>query len=133
MEDLKFQTAESVTKWSNNTGTDTSFQSNNNCGFQMAINGFRISVVFGPGSYISDTNIRYNMELDEPMSFKHFGTDTAEILVWNRNGEPIIWDNRDEVIGFCSSDTIAKVIGCLASCGNEDPTRALQQICDAQG
>jgi len=131
MEDLKFQTAGEVMKWSNND-KDCAFQSNRNSGFQMDVNGFRISIQFGPGNYIADGDIRYRTEQDEPMSVLHWGTDTAEVLIWDRNNMPIHWDNKDEVIGWVSSDTVARLIGCLASCPPDfDPTAALNQIADA--
>ena len=131
MEDLKFQTAGQVMKWSNND-KDCAFQSNRNSGFQMNVNGFRISIQFGPGNYIQDADIRYRTEQDAPMTFKHWGTDTAEVLIWGRDNIAIKWDRGDEVIGWVSSDTVARLIGCLASCPPDfDPTAALNQIADA--
>ena len=131
MEDLKFQTAGEVMNWSNDN-KDCDFQSNRNSGFQMNVNGFRISIQFGPGNYIADGDIRYRTEQDAPMTFHHWGTDTAEVLIWDRNNVPIDWENSDEVIGWVSSDTVARLIGCLASCPPDfDPTAALNQIADA--
>ena len=131
MEDLKFQTAGEVMKWSNNN-KDCAFQSNRNSGFQMDVNGFRISIQFGPGNYIADGDIRYRTEAHAPMTFKHWGTDTAEVLIWGRDNIAIKWDRGDEVIGWVSSDTVARLIGCLASCPPDfDPTAALNQIADA--
>jgi len=118
-------------KWSNSP-KDTAFTCNRNSGFQMAVNGFRISVQFGPSNYIADGDIRFRTEQDAPMSFTHWGTDTAEMLIWDRNNVPINWDHGDTVIGWVNSDTVARLIGCLASCPqDEDPTQALQQIADA--
>ena len=131
MEDLKFQTAGEVMKWSNND-KDCDFQSNRNSGFQMNVNGFRISIQFGPGNYIADGDIRYRTEQDAPMTFKHWGTDTAEVLIWGRDNIAIKWDRGDEVIGWVKSDTVARLIGCLASCPPDfDPTAALNQIAEA--
>lgn len=81
MEDLKFQTAGEVMNWSN-SDKDCAFQSNRNSGFQMNVNGFRISIQFGPGNYIDDADIRYRTDQDAPTKFHHWGTDTAEVLIW---------------------------------------------------
>ena len=111
---------------------DQAFQSNNNSNFQMDINGFRISIFFGPGAYVNDQNIRYN-KFDAPMNHQIWGTDSAEVRIWNCKGIPIEWSNGDTVVGFCSSDTVARFIGCLVSCPQgEDPTEALKQISNAQ-
>ena len=132
MEDLKFKTAGQVMKRSN-TDRETDFYTNTNKGFAMAINGFRISVQWGPGNYISDMDIRRKMDLNHPMEYKIFGSDDAEVLIWDRDGESIKWDNGDEVVGFCSSDTVARFIGCLINCPlGESPQRALNQIYSAQ-
>ena len=48
MEDLKFKTAENVMR-DNLTTTDADFYSNRNKGFAMLMNGYRISVQWGPG------------------------------------------------------------------------------------
>ena len=131
MEDLKFKTANDVMNWSNND-KDCAFQSNRNSGFQMDVNGFRISIQFGPGNYIQDSDIRYRTDQDAPTTFNDWGTDTAEVLMWDRNDAPIEWGAGDIVIGWVTSDTVARLIGCLASCPPDfDPTQALQQIADA--
>jgi len=132
MEDLKFQTANDVMNWSN-SDKDCAFQSCRNSGFQMNVNGFRISIQFGPGNYIQDADIRYRTDQDAPTTFNHWGTDTAEVLIWDRNDDPINWGAENEtVIGWVTSDTVARLIGCLVSCPPDfDPTQALQQIADA--
>ena len=57
MEDLKFKTAGQVMKHSNIEGRDADFYTNMNKGFAMAINGYRISVQWGPGNYV-DSGVR---------------------------------------------------------------------------
>ena len=132
MEDLKFKTAEEVMNWSN-SNKEHSFRCDENSGFQMDINEFRISIQFGPGNYISDADIRHRTDQDAPMSFRHWGTDTAEVLIWDRDNEPIKWEGGDTVVGWVKSDTVARMIGCLASCPqDEDPTKSLNQIIQAQ-
>ena len=131
MEDLKFQTAGQVMNWSN-TYKDDAFTCNRNSGFQMDVNGFRISVQFGPGNYIADGDIRFRTDQDAPMSVQNWGTDTAEVLIWDRNDDHIKWDGGDQVIGWVTSDTVGRLIGCLASCPPDfDPTAALNQIANA--
>jgi len=98
----------------------------------MDINGFRISVAFGPGMYVNDKDIRYKSDYDTPMTFRVWGTDSAEVMIWDRNGNSITWDNGDQVVGWCKSDTVARFISCLVNCGDEDPVNALNQIYNAQ-
>ena len=75
-----------------------------NSGFAMDVNGFRISIQFGPGNYIADGDIRFRTNQDAPMSCVNWGTDTAEVLIWDRNDVPITWDGGDQVIGWVKSD-----------------------------
>ena len=129
---MKFKTAMDVVQHSNSK-KDEAFQCNNNSNFQMDVNGFRISVAFGPGMYVNDKDIRYKSDYDTPMMFRIWGTDSAEVMIWDRNGNSITWDNNDQVVGFCSSDTVARFIGCLINCPqDEDPVNALNQIYNAQ-
>ena len=148
MKDLKFQTAEQMMKHSN-TDHNADFYTNANKGFAMAINGFRISVQWGPGNYV-DGEIR-NSDYDAPMQHSIWGCDTAEVMIWDRNDDPLFnlvpfdfdteeYDKEmfeaqggqvDQVFGHCSSDCVAKMIGCLASCGDNDPRRAIAQIYNA--
>ena len=115
----------------------------------MAINGFRISVQWGPGNYV-DNEIRYG-DHDAPMQHNTWGCDTAEVMIWGRNDEPLFnlvpfdfdteeYDKEmsdaqgghiDQVFGHCSSDCVAKMIGCLAHSNDDDPRRAIKQIYDA--
>ena len=148
MEDLKFKTAAQVMNNSNTPDRNADFYTNMNKGFAMAINGFRISVQWGPGNYV-DNKIRYGD--DDPMQYNTWGCDTAEVMIWGRDGDclfdlvPFDHDTEeydkemfeaqgghtDQVFGHCSSDCVAKMIGCLASFSDDDPRRAIKQIYDA--
>jgi hypothetical protein len=149
MEDLKFKTAAQVMKHSNIEGRDADFYTNHNKGFAMAINGYRISVQWGPGNYV-DREVRYGNDHDAPMQHNIWGCDTAEVLIWDEAGRfakhaggslfdmgRLDWCNRvqgghnDQVFGHCTSECVAKMIGCLASCGDDDPRRAIKQIYDS--
>jgi hypothetical protein len=66
MEDLKFKTAAQVMKHTNKEGIDPDFYTNKNKGYAMAINGYRISVQWGPGNYV-DRDVRYGNDYDAPM------------------------------------------------------------------
>ena len=152
MKDLKFQTAEQTMKHSNvKGGGDSDFYTNMNKGFAMAINGFRISVQWGPGNYV-DREIR-NDDYDAPMQHSIWGCDTAEVMIWDRNGDPLFnlvpidhdtnqhdkekldanGGHTDQVFGHCNSDCVARIISTLVNCGDEDPRRAIVQIYEAQG
>ena len=134
-----------------NTERDTDFTSNHNKGFAMNINGYRISVQWGPGNYISDMHIRRQMDRDDTMNYQVFGTDDAEVMIWGRDDEPLfdlvpfdydteeydqeIFDAQgghvNQVFGYCSSDCVARMISTLVNCGDEDPRRAIVQIYNA--
>ena len=157
MKDLKFQTAEQTMKHSNVTKEgDTDFYTNANKGFAMAINGYRISVQWGPGNYV-DRDVRYSSE--KPNEYSVWGCDTAEVLIWDEAGRfatngagTSLFDPRyngdiahdkeflatqgghnDQVFSHCTSECVAKMIGVLSSCGDEDPRRSIAQIYNAQG
>ena len=157
MKDLKFQTAEQTMKHSNVTKEgDTDFYTNTNKGFAMAINGYRISVQWGPGNYV-DSDVRYSSE--KPNEYSVWGCDTAEVLIWDEAGRfatngagTSLFDPRyngdiahdkeflatqgghnDQVFSHCTSECVAKMIGVLSSCGDEDPRRSIAQIYNAQG
>jgi len=160
MKDLKFQTAEQTMKHSNvKKEGDSDFYTNHNKGFAMAVNGYRISVQWGPGNYV-DSDVRYDNH-DAPMQHNIWGCDTAEVLIWDEAGrfakhtggslfESAPWSDEldeydfewcntvqgghnDQVFGHCTSECVAKMIGTLSSCGNEDPRKAIAQIYNAQG
>ena len=147
MEDLKFKTAATMMKRSNKEG-DSDFFTNRNKRFAMAINGYRISVQWGTGNYTDDPDVRYSSENE--MDYAIWGCDTAEVLIWDEQGRfvsegatlfDVIWDgddqlniqggHSDQVFACCSSDCVAKMIGTLSSCGNEDPRRSIAQIYNA--
>jgi hypothetical protein len=147
MEDLKFKTAGQVMTY-RFTNKETDFESNYNKGFAMNINGYRISVQWGPGNYISDMEIRRQLNHGDSMNYKIFGTDDAEVMIWGRDGAPLfdvvpfdhdtneydqeLFDAQgghiDQVFGYCSSDCVARMISTLVNCGDEDPRRAIAQI-----
>ena len=155
---MKFKTAAQVMKHSNIEGRDADFYTNHNKGFAMAINGYRISVQWGPGNYV-DREVRYGNDHDAPMQHNIWGCDTAEVLIWDEQGRfargagaslfdlapwndeteeyDFDWLNanqgghNDQVFGHCTSECVAKMIGCLASFSDDDPRRAIKQIYDA--
>ena len=157
MEDLKFKTAAQVMNHSNTPDRNADFYTNMNKGFAMAINGFRISVQWGPGNYV-DREIRNN-DYDAPMQHNTWGCDTAEVMIWDEKGrfakhaggplfETAPWNDEtdeydfdwlnvnqgghnDQVFGHCTSECVAKMIGCLTSCGDDDPRGAIAQIYNA--
>ena len=151
MEDLKFKTAGQVMKHTNTPDRNADFYTNMNKGFAMAINGFRISVQWGPGNYISDMNIRRQMKHSDTMNYNIFGTDDAEVMIWGRDDSPLFnivpfnhdtdeYDQKlfdangghtNQVFGYCNSDCVARMISTLVNCGDEDPRRAIVQIYNA--
>jgi len=95
--------------------------------------------MFGPGNYVADKDIRFGTDWNVPLNGTKsiWDCDTAEIMIWNDiTGENMFELNdgilNDQVMGWCTSDCVARIIGCLASCGDEDPRRAIVQIFEAQ-
>ena len=162
MKDLKFQTAEQTMKHSNvKGGGDSDFYTNHNKGFAMAINDYRISVQWGPSNYV-DSDVRYSSEKpneyniwgcntaevliwDEAGRFAKNGAGTSlfDLAPYSDDDDgDIIYDkdflaaqggHNDQVFGHCTSECVAKMIGVLSSCGDEDPRRSIAQIYNAQG
>ena len=123
----------------------------------MMINGYRISVQWGPGNYV-DKDVRYANH-GAPMNTEIWGCDNAEVLIWDEQGRfarnagaslfdlapwndelderDFDWCNKvqgghnDQVFGHCSSDCVARMIGCLVSCGDSDPKPGIAQIYNA--
>ena len=144
-------------KHTNTPDRNADFYTNANKGFAMAINGFRISVQWGPGNYV-DREIRNN-DYDAPMQHNTWGCDTSEVMIWDEKGrfakhaggplfETAPWNDEtdeydfdwlnvnqgghnDQVFGHCTSECVAKMIGCLTSCGDDDPRGAIAQIYNA--
>ena len=156
---MKFKTAAQVMKHSNTEGRDADFYTNHNKGYAMAINGYRISVQWGPGNYV-DREVRYGNDHDAPMQHNIWGCDTAEVLIWDEAGrfapkgsgaslfETAPWNDEmeeydfdwlnanqgghnDQVFGHCSSECVARMIGTLVNCGDSDPRPAIAQIYNA--
>ena len=155
---MKFKTAAQVMNHSNIEGRDADFYTNHNKGFAMAINGYRISVQWGPGNYV-DREVRYGNDHDAPMQHNIWGCDTAEVLIWDEKGrfakhaggslfDTAPWDDEqewydlewcnkvqgghnDQVFGHCSSECVARMIGTLVNCGDNDPRPAIVQIYNA--
>ena len=158
MEDLKFKTAESMMKHSNvKKEGDSDFYTNHNKGFAMAINGYRISVQWGPGNYV-DSDVRYSSE--KPNEYNIWGCDNAEVMIWDEQGRfapngsgaslfetapwsdeldeyDFEWCNKvqgghnDQVFGHCTSECVARMISTLVNCGDSDPRPAITQIYEA--
>ena len=108
-----------------------------NKGYFMNINGYRISVQFGPGNYV-DADVRYGRQknvsdkYDAAMDFTVWQSNLAEVMIDYNDG----WDgaiknnsNEDVVFGWCTAECVAKFIGCMASAQpGDDITAAINQI-----
>lgn len=129
-------------------GKSPAFFSNQNKGFSMEFNDFRISVQWGPGNYISDKDIRF-ASFGDSMNFWCFGSNDAEVMIY-KDGSPLfqplilfademsdkekqlLEDQggfQDQIFNFCSAICVAQMIGCLANCPKGgDPRKELVQI-----
>jgi hypothetical protein len=124
MEDLKFVTADKM--------VNDDFSSTFNKGFQMNINGFRISVQYGPGNYVN-SDVRYSDE--DPQNHGVWSNGLAEVLIWDKNGPLFEYEDglmNSDVIGHLNSNTVARIISVLIHNQPEDDVRpAIAQIVKA--
>jgi len=111
-----------------------------NKGYFMNINGYRISVQFGPGNYV-DADVRYGKQknvsnkYDAAMDFTVWQSNLAEVMIDIIDDDGCIMnfssgvEGGDMVFGHCSVECVAKFIGCIASAQPEDDiTKAINQI-----
>ena len=126
---------------------ECNFGSTLNKGYFMNVNGFRISVQYGPGNYVG-ADIRYSRQPALQGDFKSNGPATngmgvsvfqsnlAEVMIDTPVGMPNFqmslgdddiqgqMGHNDTVFGHCTSECVAKMIGCIASTPTGEDTRA---------
>jgi hypothetical protein len=108
-----------------------------NKGYFMNIGGFRISVQFGCGNYVS-SDIRYGRQanvdenaFDAAMKFSVWQSNLAEVMIDTVDDIGTIQNTSsgDVVFGWCTAECVAKFIGCIASAQpGDDITAAINQI-----
>ena len=130
----------------NNNGGEDAFGSTFNKGYFMNINGYRISVQFGYGNYV-EGDIRYGRQskvtklandegcilYDISQKFNVWQSNLAEVMINMPEGMPDFGMDdgilNDQVMGHCTAECVAKLIGCIASAdANVDIRQALTQI-----
>ena len=84
----------------------------NDKGFQMTFeNGYTISVMFGRGNYSSN---RFNEGVPQMGEASRAGatieSDSAEICVWDENGDTALDTDCGGVLGWVSTDEVASWI-----------------------
>ena len=88
------------------------FVATNNKGFRMTFeNGFSISVQWGPENYCDRKN---EEDFDKPMKERFWESKSAEIAVFNKEGE-FIGIADDAVVGWLTTDQVAKCITVVQS------------------
>jgi hypothetical protein len=99
-----------------------------NKGFQMRMNGYRISVMFGSGNYVEEEIRHGRSEPTQPIHTAY----NAEIAIWHEGGQWLFTMDdgiiNDNVIGWLDGNQVAKIIGVLANCGDGDPRHEIAQI-----
>tara|TARA_B110000977_G_scaffold2980_1_gene4111 strand:+ start:103 stop:519 length:417 start_codon:yes stop_codon:yes gene_type:complete len=130
----------------NNNGGEDAFGSTFNKGYFMNINGYRISVQFGYGNYV-DSDVRYGRQpkvtelandegcvlYDISQKFNVWQSNLAEVMIDTPQGIPDFGMDdgilNDQVMGHCSAECVAKLIGCISSVQpDQDIRQALAQI-----
>ena len=90
------------------------FVATQNKGFGMTFdNGFTISVQWGTGNYCEKKNL--GADGDKEMKTKRWESRSAEIAVFDKEGEIVPVGEHDDVIGWLSADEVAKIIEGVAS------------------
>ena len=90
-----------------------SFETTMNRGFMMKFdNGFKISVQFGPMNYCDKKG---SGDWDEPAKQDHWEATSAEIAVFDGDSRFIDIREDDQIAGWLSTDTVAKVITIVSS------------------
>ena len=88
------------------------FLATRNKGFRMTFkNGFAISVQWGPENYCDRKN---EEDFDKPMKERFWESKSAEIAVFNKEGE-FIGIADDAVVGWLTTDKVAKCITVVQS------------------
>ena len=94
-----------------------SFIATQNKGFRMKFdNGFSISVQWGTMNYCEKKNLmaEYKDEMKEPI----WESKSAEIAVFDTEGEIVPLEEYDQVKGWLTPDEVAKVITIVAEAIN---------------
>jgi len=99
--------------------TKTGFRITSGKGFQMTFaNGYTISVQFGYGNYCD------NCDEAPPTAFEYqqhnamlgeLGSNTAELAVWDSNGEWVQMDEDQDVLGYVTPNYVAEIIAKVSS------------------
>ena len=93
------------------------FIATRNKGFRMTFeNGFAISVQWGPENYCNRKN---EEDFDKPTNERFWESITAEIAVFNKEGEFIGVDDN-AVAGWLDTDKVAKCITVVQSATTEE-------------
>lgn len=92
-----------------------------NKGFQMEFkNGFRISVQWGIGNYCA---VKDKDGWDTPQKQDYWDSTSAEIAVFDGDTRFIDIREDDQVAGWLSTDTVAKVIAIVSSAKTSNEIR----------
>jgi hypothetical protein len=96
-----------------------SFETTMNKGFMMQFaNGFRISVQWGVLNYCTRKND--TEDFNQPQNQDHWESATAEIAVFNKDGEMVELTSNDVVAGWLTTDEVAKVIAICSSASSDE-------------
>ena len=97
----------------------STFEATTNKGFRMTFdNGFAISVQWGSMNYCERRN--YSDDYKSEMKENYIRSTDAEIAVIDSEGRMLAIGDGDSVIGWLSSNEVAKVIAIVAAYSNKD-------------
>lgn len=77
-------------------------------------NGITVSIMWGDGNYATNREVTNQL----------MTAGTAEVAVWGLDGEFLRtpWHDDDQVVGYCTTDTVARMMDWCRGLRNEDGT-----------
>ncbi len=93
------------------------FIATRNKGFRMKFqNGFAVSVQWGTENYCQ----RKSFDTIDPSDEKFWESETAEVAVFEDGDKMISIGDDEAVIGWCTSNEVAKIIDTVSTAKNKD-------------
>lgn len=77
-------------------------------------NGITVSIMWGDGNYANHREVTKDT----------MTASTAEVAVWGQDGRFLRtpWNDDDQVVGWCTTDTVARLMDWCRGLRNEDGT-----------
>ena len=96
-------------------------------GFHITFqNGWTVSVQWGPGNYCENRNFSvYSQDADREAGKQ--GSENAEIMVWNHDGNSPKISSHDTVRGWVTPDSLIEVLGMIQQMDASTPLAEIEK------